>query len=102
MLRVPWVPRRFLERFDQHRAAQAAADADGCDAPLRVVSFQRLEQVQDDPRARRAHRVAEGDRAAVHVEPFLVERAERAFKAELLAAILVVLPGREATEYLRG
>src|SRR3954447_9588850 len=41
----------LLQRFHEHRAAQAAADADACDAALRLVTLQRLEQVQDDARA---------------------------------------------------
>src|SRR3954469_5062120 len=63
----------LLQRFHEHRAAEAAADADAGDAALRVVALQRLEEVQDDARARGAHRMAERDRAAVDVQFFLVQ-----------------------------
>src|SRR4051812_10254236 len=57
-----------LQRFDQHRSAKPAADADGGHAFLLAGALQRLEQVQDDARAGGAHRVAERDGAAVDVE----------------------------------
>src|SRR3954468_15874280 len=89
------VPRSMippLQRFDHHRAAEAAADADAGDAALRVFSLQGFQQVQHDARPRGAHRMAERDRAAVDVQLALVERAERAVEAELVAAELLVLP----------
>ena len=59
--------------------------------PVRSSTF---EHVQHDARARRADRMADRDRAAVDVEPVLVERAHRARQAELVAAIVVVSPTR--------
>src|SRR5437764_643646 len=91
-----------LESFDQHRAAEAAADADRCHAALASGAFQCLQQMQHDARARRTDRVAERDRAAIDVELALVELAQRAVEPELFTAVLVILPRREATEDLRG
>src|SRR5512147_320667 len=73
--------------FDQHRAALPAADADRRDAALSAGAHERVQQVEHDPRARRADRVTERDRAAVDVELRLVEPAERRVEAELAAAI---------------
>src|SRR6185436_8371315 len=89
-----------LQRFEQHRAAQPAADADRRQAALRLVPFQHFQQVQHDARARGAHRVAERNRAAVHVQSFLVYFAQGSIKAKLFAAVLLVLPRREAAEHL--
>src|SRR6185503_3912281 len=91
-----------LQRFEQHRAAQPAADADRRQAALRVIPFQHFQQVQHDARARSAHRVAERNGAAVHVQSFLVYFAQGSIKAKLFAAVLLVLPRREAAEHLGG
>src|SRR5258706_5552363 len=56
-----------LDCFDEHRAAEAAADADARHPALLAGSFQRLQQMQHDPRARGADRVAERNRAAVDI-----------------------------------
>src|SRR3990167_7164478 len=50
---------RPLEGFDQHRAAQAAADADRGDAALRFLARERLQEVQHDPRARSEEHTSE-------------------------------------------
>src|SRR6185503_15440659 len=76
-----------LQRFEQHRAAQPAADADRRQAALRVIPFQHFQQVQHDARARSAHRVAERNGAAVHVQSFLVYFAQGSIKAKLFAAV---------------
>src|SRR5581483_1540829 len=90
-----------LDRFDQHRAAQAAADADRGHAALFAGALQRLQQVQHDARAGRADRMAECDRAAIHVQPALIELAQRAVEPELFAAVLLILPRGEAAKHLR-
>src|SRR5207247_8656260 len=59
------------------------------------LAFERFQQMQDDSRAGGSHRVAEGDGAAVHVQPLEVQLAHGAVEAELLAAVLVVLPRSE-------
>jgi hypothetical protein len=56
------------DRFDQHRPALTAADADRGDAAPRLGCAQRLQQVQDDACAGRADRVTDRNRAAVDVE----------------------------------
>src|SRR5205814_724046 len=75
-----------LQCFDQHRAAEAAADADRCHAFLLVVAFQRLQQMQHDARAARADRMAKGDRAPIHIQFVFIQRTERSIEAELLLA----------------
>ena len=72
------------------------------DAALLVVSLQYFQQVQHDPRAGSADRMAEGDCAAVHVELFFIQGTQSPIEAELFAAVLLVLPRREAAEHLRG
>src|SRR5512138_295646 len=88
------------QRFHEHSAAEAAADADARDAALRVVALQRLEKVQDDARARSAHRMAERDRATVDVELLLVQIPQGTIESELLTAVFFVAPGGEAAEHL--
>src|SRR2546423_7847655 len=90
-----------LGGFDEHRAAEAAADADRRHAALLPGALQCFQQMQHDARARGADRVAERDGAAVDVQPVLIELAERAIEAKLLAAVLLVFPGGEAAEHLR-
>src|SRR5256885_2981904 len=89
-----------LGAFDEHRAAEAAADADRRHAALLPGALQCFQQMQHDARARGADRVAERDGAAVDVQPVLIELAERAIEAKLLAAVLLVFPGGEAAEHL--
>src|SRR3954471_10181241 len=100
MLRAPWCSP--LDRLDEHRAAESAADADQGDAFFLPVLLQPSQQMQDHARAGGAHWMAEGDRPAVHIEFSNVERTESAFEAQLLLAILLVLPRGEAAEHLRG
>src|SRR6185295_13896507 len=75
-----------LQRFEQHRAAQPAADADRRQAALGIVALQHFQQMQHDACARGAHRVAEGNGAAVHIQSFLVYFAQRSIKAQFFAA----------------
>src|SRR5262249_6387933 len=58
----------FSESFHEHRAAEAAADADARDAALRFVALQRLEEVQHDARARGADRMTERDGSPMDIE----------------------------------
>src|SRR5438552_17750916 len=60
-----------------------------------------MQQMQHDARTRGAHRVADRNGAAVDVEFFRIDLAHRALEAELLAAVLVLLPRGEAGEHLR-
>ena len=46
--------------------------------------------------------MAERNGAAVHVQLALVQRTHRAIEPQLFAAVLLVLPRREAAEHLRG
>src|SRR5258706_3095014 len=85
-----------LQRLDQHRADESAADANRCHAFLLAVFLQTFEKMQNDSRARGSDRMAERDCPAVHVQFAFVEGAEGFFKAELLLAVLLVLPGGEA------
>src|SRR2546430_5025103 len=91
-----------LDCFDEHRAAKAAADADARHAALLSRAFQGFQKVKHDARSRCAHRMAERNGAAVHVQLALVQRTHRAIEAQLFAAVLLVLPRREAAEHLRG
>src|SRR5205085_6676081 len=56
-----------LECFYEHRAAQAAADADARHAFFLAGALQRLQQMQHDAGAGGPHRMAEGNGAAVHI-----------------------------------
>src|SRR5437867_11450325 len=87
-------------RLDQHRPAEAAADADRGNAALAFSAPERMQQMQHDSRTRRAHRVAERDGAAVSVELFDVELTHRAVETQFLTAVLVFFPCREAAEHL--
>src|SRR6185295_2859554 len=90
------------KRFHEHRAAEAAADADAGDAALRVVALQRLKEVQDDARARGAHRMAERNRSPIHIELFLIQRTKCTIEPQFLAAVFLVAPGCKAADDLRG
>jgi len=80
------------DALDQHRAALSAADADRRDAATPARTPEDVQDVQHDPRTRRADRVAQRDRAAVDVELGLIERPERRIEAELGLAIGGVVP----------
>src|SRR5688572_13287495 len=90
-----------LERFDQHRAAQPAADADRSHAAFRVVALQCFQQVQDDARTRCPDRMAKGNCPAIDVQLFFINRTQGAVEAELFPAVLLVLPCRQAAQHLR-
>src|SRR5579871_163799 len=53
--------------LEQSRAALAAADAHGDDAPLGLAAMTFLQDVAGEPRARHAEGMADRDRAAVDV-----------------------------------
>src|SRR5205807_1278288 len=55
--------------LDEQGEPEAAADAQGRYAALDASLRHRVEERHEDPAARRADRVAEGDRAAVDVQP---------------------------------
>ena len=57
-----------LHRLDQHGAALPAADAFGGDALLDAEPLHRVDEMQHDPVAAGADRMAEADGAAVDVE----------------------------------
>src|SRR5205085_11955717 len=59
---------RSAQAFQDHRHAVTAAATDGLQAELLVVEPQRVDQRGRDPRAGHAERVADRDRAAVHVQ----------------------------------
>src|SRR5690606_18839682 len=66
---------RFRWRFvyvsdalDRKRDGVATAEAERRDTALRVALLQRVQQCDQDARARRADRVTERDGAAVHVD----------------------------------
>ena len=56
-----------LNALDDHRDALTAADARRRQAVTTIASMQLVQQRQHQPRARRAQRMTERDRAAVHV-----------------------------------
>src|ERR1043165_9870381 len=89
----------FSEGFHEHRAAEAAADADARDAAFRFVALQRLEEVQHDARARGAHRMTERNGAAVDVQLFPIELSDRRIDPQFLFAVFFIAPGGEATEH---
>src|SRR5882724_4283053 len=89
-------------RLEQHGAALAAADAFGGDALAHAETLHRVDEMQHDAVAARAHGMAETDGAAVDVELVAVDAPGGGGKPEHLAAERVVLPGGETREYLRG
>src|SRR4029077_17196187 len=88
--------------LDQHRAAQAAPDADRRDPAFALRSLEHVEHVQNDSCAGCAYRMPQRDRAAIHVELRGIELAERAVKAQLAAAIRFGRPCAQARDHLRG
>src|SRR4051812_41858979 len=71
--------------LQQDRRALPPADAEGGEAEVDVAAAHLVEQGEDDPRAGRADRVAERDRAAVDVEPVGVELADGLLAVQVLA-----------------
>src|SRR5437868_8035001 len=67
-----------LKCFDEHRAAQPAADADARHAFFLAGALQRLEHVQHDARARGTDRMSQSHGAAVDGELLFIERAHGA------------------------
>src|SRR5438105_8083365 len=62
----------LLECFDEHGAAEAAADADARHSLFLARALQCLEQMQHDARARGADRMAQRDCPAVDIEFFFI------------------------------
>src|SRR5574343_326480 len=79
--------------FEQHRAAQAAADTDRCDATFGAVAAQHVQQMQDNASAGSADRMTDRHRAAIDIQPLVGNAAKNAWQAQLVAAILRVLQG---------
>ena len=63
----------MARRFEDRRQALADADAHGGDAVLAAAAAQLADQGAGEAGAGAAERVAEGDRAAVDVEPLLLD-----------------------------
>ena len=61
-----------LDPLDQRRRAEPAAAAHRHEAELLVRALELVQQRRDQPRAGRAERMAERDRAAVHVDPLRI------------------------------
>ena len=61
------------QRLDDDRDALPAADAGGAEPVAAAPASQRVQQVERDAGAARAERVAQRDRAAVHVGALAVE-----------------------------
>src|SRR5580700_372538 len=89
-------------RFDQHRATLPAADAFGGDAALIAEPLHGVDQMQHDAVAAGADRMTDANGAAVDIEPVARDFSRRAGQPERRAAELVIVPGGEAAEHLRG
>src|SRR6266496_6655728 len=87
--------------LDEHRAAQAPADANGRNPALAPRALEYVEQMQDDARARRADGMPQRDRAAVDIELCRVEHTHGSIEPELAAAIRLACPCAQAPEHLR-
>src|SRR5262245_38820753 len=87
--------------FQHERAALAAADAEGREGEGLVRDGELGGGGEEEARAGGADRVAEGDRAAVRVEPGGVDLTECLREAELLRGERVAREGLEAGEHLR-
>src|SRR5579872_7603590 len=73
-----------LNRFDNRRDALTAADAGGRDAARLTAAAELQNERQQQARAAHAERMAERDRAAVHVHAIAIQ-AELLFDGEILA-----------------
>src|SRR5580704_1587158 len=82
-------------RFDEHGAALAAADAFGGDAALLAEPLHGIDEMQHDPVAAGADWMADADGAAVDIEPVARDFSRSTWKPERRAAELVVVPGGE-------
>src|SRR5580658_5757040 len=58
----------FLRNLDGDRGGLAAANAQGCDAPLFAPAAQRVNQSRQDSRPARANRVAQRTGATVDID----------------------------------
>src|SRR5438132_13230626 len=74
-------PRSGPVDLEDHRVALAATRADRGHAQAPAPAPQLVDEGREDPRAARADRMAEGDRAAVHVHLALVD-AQHAHRVE--------------------
>ena len=81
---------RSSDRFDPQRAALAAADAERQQRAFGLAAMEFLQRGQHQPRARHADRMAQRNRAAVDVENFIGNLAQRAVAAEFFAAVFRV------------
>src|SRR5262245_53053702 len=88
--------------FQDGGDAHAARGADGDEPAAAAALGEDLGERRDDARAGRGERVADRDRAAAHVEPRAVDRAERLREPEPLAAELRRLPGLQRAQHLRS
>jgi len=86
----------------QNPAALAAADAFGRDPARLAEALERARQVQHDPVAAGANRMAEADRAAVDVEPLRRRRGDGTLAPEQIPTQTLVVPDLEAGEHLGG
>src|SRR5688572_16360405 len=57
--------------------------------------------MENDARPRGAHRMAEGNGAAIHIEFLLIQGTQSTIEAELFPAVFLVLPRRQAAQHLR-
>src|SRR5580704_2489551 len=89
-------------RFDQHGAALAAADAFGGDAALFAEPLHGIDEMQHDPVAASANRMADADGAAVDIKNIARDAAGRCIEPERVAAELGILPSGETAQNLRG
>src|SRR6266702_5873141 len=65
-----------LEPFQPDRRPLSPAHTERNQGAFRLPPFQLFEAAQNQPRAGRAHRVAERDRASIHIETVLRDFAE--------------------------
>src|SRR5208282_429420 len=86
--------------LDQHRAALAAADAFGRYSTLLAKAPHRIDEMQHDPIAAGADRMAETNRATVDVEPRAIDDAGSTIETQHVAAKVLLLPGSETSEHL--
>src|SRR2546421_13087853 len=89
-------------RFEQHRAAQAAADADRGEPTPAAGTLQHTQRVQHDPGPGCADRMSQCDRSPVDVELCFVKSTERMVQAKLVVAITFSGPCPHAGDHLRG
>src|SRR5688572_19433935 len=67
---TPLVP----DRFEEGRGSHAAADAQRDEAIARAAPLHLVQQRRRQPRPAAAERMAERDRAAIHVQPRATDR----------------------------